>query len=104
MKEPLADEDLRPTHTPFAVDPDRQADSMRQLRDLENRGRLAEQERNGLMYALALSNSLSRPDMARAIGVSRSRVDQLLREHHDLLEARRAAEAAERVARRSSLD
>jgi len=72
---------------------------MRRLRGLENQGRQAEYDRNDLMAACALSGSLSRPDMGRAIGRSRSRVDQILREHAQLLEERNAATAAERVAR-----
>ena len=99
MKELLPDEPLEPTHTPLGVDPARQADTLRSLRALENEGRDAEFRRNDFMYAQALSNSVSRPDMAHAIGVSRSRVDQLIREHHELLQARRNAEAAVRTAR-----
>jgi hypothetical protein len=99
MKLPLPDEALRPTHTRLGVDPERQAESMRHLRELENRGRQAEYDRNDLLCALALSNSLSRPDMGRAIGVSRSRIDQLIHSHYQLLQDRKAAAAAEQVAR-----
>jgi len=99
MKTPLPNEDLRPTHTPLGVDAERQAKSMRRLRELENRGRRAEYARNDLLYALALSNSLSRPDMGRAIGVSRSRIDQLITHHYELVQGRKAAAAAQQVAR-----
>jgi hypothetical protein len=99
MKTPLQDEDLRPTHTPLGVDAERQAESMHRLRELENRGRRAEYERNDLLCALALSNSLSRPDMGRAIGVSRSRIDQLIRHHYELVQDRKATAAAEQIAR-----
>jgi hypothetical protein len=99
MKPLLPDDDLRPTHSPLGVDPDLQAESMRRLRELENRRRAAEYERNDLMCALALSNSLSRPDMGHAIGVSRSRVDQLIRQHFEMLQARRNAAAADQYAR-----
>jgi hypothetical protein len=99
MKPLLPQEDLRPSHTPLGVDPESQAESMRRLRDLENRGRQTEYDRNDLLCALALSNSLSRPDMARSIGVSRSRIDQLIRSHWQLLQSRKDAEATERVAR-----
>jgi hypothetical protein len=99
MKELLPEEDLLPTHTPFGVNPEWQRESLRTLRSLENEGRHAEFRRNDYMYAQALSTSLSRPDMARAIGVSRSRVDQILRAHHDLLQTRRNRAAAEATAR-----
>lgn len=99
VKPLLPTEDLCPTHTRLGVDPERQAESMRRLRELENRGRQAEYDRNDLLCALALSNSLSRPDMARSIGVSRSRVDQLIRDHYSLVLDRRAAAAITQFAR-----
>jgi hypothetical protein len=99
MKPLLPDEELRPTHTPFAVDPEVQAETLRRLRRLENDGRLARFERDDLIVANALSNSLSRPDMARAIGVSRSRVDQIISRHYALLQEHRNAAAAAPVAR-----
>jgi hypothetical protein len=95
----LPDEDLRPTHTPYGAVPEWQAETMRRLRELENRGRQAEFDRNDLMAACALSSSLSRPDMARAIGKSRSRVDQILSQHAAMLQERKAAAQAEQVAR-----
>lgn len=99
MEALLPDEDLRPTHTPFGAQPDWQAETMQRLRELENRGRQAELERNDLMAACALSGSLSRPDMARSIGKSRSRVDQILHQHATLLATRNAVAAAARTAR-----
>ena len=100
MKSLLPDEELYPTHTPAGVDPDLQADALRQLRRLHNAGLQAEFDRNDLMVANALSHSLSRPDMARAIGVSRSRVDQILAAHWQFLQDQRNEVAAELNRRR----
>src|SRR4051812_37099166 len=99
MKDLLPLEDLQPTHTPFGVDPAWQAETLTRLRELENAGRQTQFERNDLIVANALSNSVSRPDMARAIGVSRSRVDQIISSHWTMLQQRRNAAAAEGVAR-----
>jgi hypothetical protein len=99
MKEPLPDDDLRPTHTPLGVDPLSQAESMRELRALTNLGRAADWLLADRLVALALSNSVSRPDMARAIGLSRSRVDQIIANHYKSLQDQRAAAARERVLR-----
>lgn len=99
MKELLPDEDLRPTRTPLGVDPQEQARSLRELRGLENAGRAARWQRDDRLVALALSNSVSRTDMARAIGVSRSRIDQLIAAHHQQLQEARADAAREQVAR-----
>ena len=101
MKNLLPEDELTPTHTPLGVDPARQAEYLRELRALENQGRQAEFDRNDFIVARALSNSLSRPDMARAIGVSRSRIDQIIRSHHQLLQDRRNAAAANLNARRA---
>jgi hypothetical protein len=95
----LPDEDLRPTHTPMGVDPESQAASLRELRALTNAARATTWWRDDRMVALALSNSVSRPDMARAIGLSLSRVNQILASHHKLLQDERNAAARERVLR-----
>jgi hypothetical protein len=99
MKQPLRDEDLRHTHTPLGVDPEGQSASLRELRALENAGRSAMWLRNDRMLALALSGSVSRPDMARAIGVSPSRVDQIIAAHHKQLADQRTAALRERANR-----
>jgi hypothetical protein len=99
MKEMLPDEDLQPTHTPLGVDATYQAETLRRLRELENTGRRARFERDDLIVANALSNSLSRPDMGRAIGVSRSRIDQIISSHYAMLQERRNVAGAARVAR-----
>src|SRR4051794_18620567 len=99
MKDLLPDDPLQPTHTPLGVDRGYQAETLNRLRALENTGRRARFDRDDLIVANALSNSLSRPDMARAIGVSRSRIDQIIRSHYELLQERRNVAAAEQTAR-----
>lgn len=78
----LPDDDLRPTrpvpHVPIEV----QAESMRALRAMHNEIPLGYQRRDGQMTAWALSNSLSRDDMAIATGLAKSRVDQIVRESY----------------------
>lgn len=99
MKDILPDQDLQPTHTPLGVDPTYQGETLKRLRELENAGRTARFERDDLIVANALSNSLSRPDMGHAIGVSRSRIDQIISSHYAMLQERRNAALAARVAR-----
>jgi hypothetical protein len=92
-------EDLQPTHTPLGVDPVEQAETLRRLRAFENEGRMARFRRNDLLAAAVLSHTVSRPDMARAIGVSVSRLNQIVAGHAQLLQHKRNLAAAERVAR-----
>lgn len=99
MRDLLRDEALEPTHTPLGVDPTYQAETLKRLREFENTGRRARFERDDLIVANALSNSLSRRDMGRAIGVSRSRIDQIISSHYAMLQERRNIEGAARVAR-----
>ena len=56
---------------------------MRELRRLSNAVADAYFARDDKMLALALSESLSRADMARATGLNKSRVDQIIREMAD---------------------
>jgi hypothetical protein len=86
----LAADDLRPTFTTRHHDYDSQVASMRELRELSNGIASAYLRRDRRMQALACSGSLSREDMARATGLAKSRVDQIIRE---LTLADRAAEA-----------
>jgi hypothetical protein len=78
----LPDTDLQPTrpvpHVPVEV----QSASMRALRAIHNEIPLGYQKRDGQMTAWALSNSLSREDMAIATGLAKSRVDQIIRENY----------------------
>ena len=55
---------------------------MRALRVIHNEIPLGYQKRDGQMTAWALSNSLSREDMATATGLAKSRVDQIIRENY----------------------
>jgi hypothetical protein len=57
---------------------------MRALRAKHNEIPLEYQRRDGEMIVWALSNSLSREDMAIATGLAKSRVDQIIRENHRL--------------------
>jgi hypothetical protein len=76
----LPDVHLKPTHPVPHVPIEIQAASMRNLRAMHNEIPLGYQKRDGQMTAWALSNSLSREDMAIATGLAKSRVDQIIRE------------------------
>jgi hypothetical protein len=78
----LPDEDLHPTQPVPHVARDVQAASMRKLRAMHNAIPLGYQARDGQMTAWALSNSLSRADMAVATGLAKSRVDQIIRDNY----------------------
>ena len=57
-----------------------QARAMKQVRAAQNRIATSYKERDELMVAFAVSNSVSRHDMAAAAGLAKSRVDQIIRE------------------------
>jgi hypothetical protein len=99
VKELLPDEDVRPTHTPPGVDADRQAETLQRLRGLENRGRQSRFQRDDLIVANSLSHSLTRRDMGRAIGVTRSRIDQIIASHSAQLQSQRNATLADQARR-----
>lgn len=75
----LPEEDLRPTQPLPDMSVASQAEKMRELRAAQNRGARGYRERDELMVAWALSNTLSRADMAVAIGKVPSRVNQIIR-------------------------
>jgi hypothetical protein len=79
----LPEVDLQPAHPLRDLPLDSQAEGMRQLRAAHNRAAMGYRERDGLMTAWALSNSLSRQDMAVATGLVKSRVDQIIRETYE---------------------
>jgi hypothetical protein len=81
-QELLPDADLQPTHPVPHVPVEVQAASMRALRAIHNEIPLGYQKRDGQMTAWALSNSVSREDMAIATGLAKSRVDQIIRENY----------------------
>jgi hypothetical protein len=88
--EVLPDEDLQPQHPVPGVSRKRQAEAMRELRAMHNEIPTGFIRRDRQMQAWALSNSLSRQDMAIAVGMHKSRVDQIIR---DLTLADRAIKA-----------
>jgi hypothetical protein len=93
------DEDLLPSWTTRSHDYARQVESMREIRELTNNVAGAYRRRDELFHALALSNSLSRQDMARAAGLNKTRVDQIIREMAEEDQRRKNVEAEERVRR-----
>lgn len=76
----LPEVDLLPAHPVPNVSLESQAEKMKELRAAQNRGASGYGERNGLMVAWSLSNTLSRADMAAAIGRAPSRVNQIIRD------------------------
>jgi hypothetical protein len=93
------DEELLPTWTTRSHDYEGQVKSMREIRDLSNGIANAHRERDQRMAALALSNSLSRADMARAAGLSKARIDQILFEVAEEHRQRHQREGEARVRR-----
>jgi hypothetical protein len=77
--EVLPEVDLLPQQLVPNVSPESQAEKMRELRAAQNRGASGYRERDNLMVAWSLSNTLSRADMAVAIGRAPSRVNQIIR-------------------------
>jgi DNA-directed RNA polymerase specialized sigma subunit len=96
-------DDLLPTWTTRSHDYDRQVESMREIRELSNGIASAHRERDQRLAALALSNGLSRTDMARAAGLSKARIDQILFEVAEEDRRRKNVEAEERVRRHSRI-
>lgn len=72
---------------------------VRPLRSLTEHVAGAYRRRDELFHALALSNSLSRQDMARAAGLNKTRVDQIIREMAEQDQRRKNVEAENRVRR-----
>lgn len=72
---------------------------MREIRELSNGIAAGYRRRDELFQALALSNSLSREDMARAAGLNKSRVDQIIRELTQQDQERKNRAAADMVRR-----
>lgn len=95
----LPDDELTPAHPVPGVSIEVQKDHMRELRNAQNRIADSHAIRDSLMQAWALSNTLSRDDMALATGLHKSRVDQLIREATERDIARLNEAARERVAR-----
>jgi hypothetical protein len=81
------------------VDEDVQFAHKRELRAAQNNIAANYIQRDRLMQAWALSNTLSREDMADATGLAKSRVDQLIRDITLQNIERRNAALSERTAR-----
>lgn len=96
---PMDDPDLKPEQPVPGVAVEIQIESMRRLREMHNEIPNGYAKRDRQMQAWALSNSLSRYDMARAIGVHKTRVDQIVRELTLLDQERKAREALDRLRR-----
>lgn len=97
--EVLPEKDLQPTNPVQGIPLEVQAESMRQLRAMHNAIPTSTINRDRKMQAWALSNSLSRQDMAVAVGLVKSRVDQIIRDLTLLDQARNAHDAYERLRR-----
>jgi hypothetical protein len=95
----LPAEPLPLVRTVIGVDVDVQLTHKRELREAQNNIAASYIERDRLMQARALSNTLSREDMADATGLVKSRVDQLIRDITLQDAARRNAALAEQTAR-----
>jgi predicted transcriptional regulator len=95
----ILEDELLPTWTTRHHDYAGQVKSMRRIRELSNGVARAYRKRDELMQALALSNSLSRKDMACAAGLNKSRVDQIIHELTEEDQRRKNREAEERVRR-----
>jgi hypothetical protein len=72
---------------------------MKELRALSSQISAAYRARDDLLHALALSEGLSRRDMATATGLNKSRVDQIIKEMAEEDQGRKNVAAAERVRR-----
>jgi hypothetical protein len=97
--EVLPSEDLQPTNPVRGVPIVVQAESMLKLRAMHNEIPNSTIQRDRQIQAWALSNSLSRRDMAVAVGLVKSRVDQIIRDLTLLDQVRNAQEAYERLRR-----
>jgi hypothetical protein len=97
----LPDEPLEAVDRRDAITSQAQAENMKELRSLHNAIPAAYGLRDDRMYAFALSNALSRRDMATAVGLAESRVNQIVRERADLQQAGWNAAGAARTARQS---
>jgi hypothetical protein len=74
----LPDEAIEPTSTPPGAAYLEQCQALRDLRALHNAISAAQLARDERLAALASSGTVSRRDMARACGLNKSRIDQIL--------------------------
>jgi hypothetical protein len=95
----LPDEALEPTSTPAGITLAKQREILRELRALQNTIPAAQFARDDRLAALALSGSVSRRDMARACGLNKSRIDQIIAQHTERLPKDRNAAREETLRR-----
>jgi hypothetical protein len=74
----LPDEAIEPSSTPPGTSYLEQCEALRELRALHNAISAAQLERDERLAALARRGIVSRRDMARACGLNKSRVDQII--------------------------
>jgi hypothetical protein len=77
----LSDEAIEPTSTPPGTEHAEQCKILRELRGLQNAIPAAQLARDERLAALARSGTISRRDMARACGLNKSRIDQIITAH-----------------------
>jgi hypothetical protein len=99
----LPEAELRPSQPVPNVSLASQAEKMRELRAAQNRGASGYRERDDLMVAWTLSNTLSRADMAVAINRAPSRVNQIIRATAARDTEARTRELHARAARHSAI-
>lgn len=92
-------QEFKPTHTPPGVKPKDQVRFMMELNGAASSISSTYQRRNDLIHALSLSGTLSRRDMARATGLNKSRIDQIIRSEFEAKREVEIEEAKSRVAR-----
>ena len=86
------DVELRPTSKKRGVDDELGAEHMRRLRALHNAVADAYTARDMLIYELGTSpGGLTRQDMATACGMNKSRIDQIIEQIQQKVEASRSA-------------
>ena len=74
----LPDEAIEPTSTPPGAKYTDQLEILRELRALQNAIPAAQLARDQRLVAIARAGTVSRRDMARACGLAKSRVDQII--------------------------
>jgi hypothetical protein len=74
----LPDEAIEPTSTPPGTEHAEQLDILRELRALQNAIPAAQLARDQRLATIARRGTVSRRDMARACGLNKSRIDQIV--------------------------
>lgn len=98
----LPDKPIEPTHTPSNTTVEAQRELLSELRQLQNAIPAAQLKRDDRLTALALSGTVTRKDMARACGLNKSRIDQIIAAHTRRIQVDRNAAAKARMRRHMS--